>query len=79
MHAQAQEIVANQLINAFCNTAFNLVETLEMELEDLDKEVTDDIDEAIFTCEDCGWTMPREEESEAEEGKCKECVEDHEE
>lgn len=79
MHPQAQQIV-DQVEGGVARSIDELVrETLEMELEDLDNEVTDDIDEAIFTCENCGWTMPREEESEDEEGTCEECVEDQEE
>ena len=50
---------------------------LDIELEDLPQTDLDRIDEAIFTCELCGWTMPTDDESE-EDGICRECQEDEE-
>lgn len=53
-------------------------EYLDCELEDLTEEQLEEIDEAIFTCEMCGWTMPVEEQSEDDAALCRECQEDEE-
>lgn len=49
-------------------------DVLNKELEEL--EELSELDDEIFTCTDCGWTMPREEESENEPDVCIECDEE---
>ena len=48
-------------------------EHLDKELEELSQDETDRIDEAIFTCEQCGWTMPIDEQADEDDSICREC------
>lgn len=75
MSDRAQQVI-DQVEGGVARSIGELCEQAGFSLEDLTKEETDEIDEAIFTCDMCGWTMPREEESESADGNCRECEEE---
>ncbi len=49
-------------------------ECLDKEFDSLSTKDQREIEDAIFTCTDCGWTMPNDELSEEEDGVCRECA-----
>lgn len=58
------------------NDIISDVVDLESEPE-LTKEELSDIDDAIFTCDMCGWTMPVDDrEDDSDLNVCRECYQD---
>ena len=54
-------------------------EHLSRELDSFPQDELEELDEYLFTCESCGWTMPIEEQAEEEpDGEliCRECAEE---
>lgn len=55
-------------------------ESLEVELEELTKEELSEIDQNIFTCDQCGWTMSVDDLGDREESDgflCRECEDEN--
>lgn len=65
-------------LSGTCNSMESECEALD--LSDLDDDVTNAVDQAIFCCTQCSWWCPIDEESSEDAGWdeliCRDCVED---
>lgn len=68
--------VIDSVEGGVCKSIDELLNDIGFDLAELSKEEVEDIDDAIFTCSLCGWTMSCDERAEDDDDTCLECYDD---